>query len=261
MKVYLNRSGKAESQVELSERELRPFYNYRHENSGLSLRIVWRVLGQTENDVNFWSSYDSPQWFDETKLRELEFQIPNRRDERQQLSGRVHHLPKKVFVVLENDSPLHSKVLAFLEDTVVEASENLQKDPDNEDLKSVLEGAQKRLKDERDGGSRLFAVDAGLEAESLRQQYPDRTRYIITRAIVRMIRDSHKRETVYRGQIQKLVVSKVNVARTIRDKYDYLDSSKTSNWKFGYHKLPRFNVTLAYGRAFEPWVIDFSEIH
>jgi hypothetical protein len=79
-----------------------------------------------------------------------------------------------------------------------------------------------------DGNPRLIAVDAARDARALRERYPDRARFIVTRCTVRCWPDG-----------LFLLVNQVNVplpfSRMIAGSKDY-------------------RATLCYGRNYEPWL-------
>ena len=80
--VARNRSGVPDASLTLSERELPLSWDFRdRENTGVSLQL----------NVNF--DNEEQQWFNESKLAELGFDIPHDREEAQGTRKRV--LPKK----------------------------------------------------------------------------------------------------------------------------------------------------------------------
>jgi len=252
--VYRNRAGSPESLVELTERELRPSYSHFNENSGLALDIIWRTYNM--NDTGYsWSSYSSPDWFDEAKLRRLGFHVPEAQKKEDYRRYLPQPLPKRVFVVLEMNSPLHAQLIARLERSIAESKAKLLHDPANKELQATLKNAEDNLQKEQVGQSRLFAVDAGLDADNLRTGYPDRSKYIIARAIVRMQSNRGKDKlTHYRGWIEQLGVASINVPKKLRDRLSFLGSSADSYRT--YDKPPRYTVTLGYGSRFEPWLVS-----
>ncbi len=255
-RVYMNRSGSPESFVELTERELRPAYGYHNENSGLAMDIVWRTYNQNVTDY-YWSSYSSPDWFDEAKLRQLGFKVQEDEERGDFRRFGPRPLPKRVFIVLEMNSPLQAQLITRMEQSIAESKDKLLHDPESRELQSNLKNAEDNLKKEKTGRSRLFAVDAGLDPHLLRSNYPDRTRYIIARAIVR-IESNHDKDksTHYRGRIERLGVARINVPKKLRDRLSFLGTSTRSYRE--YDSPPRFRATIGYGSSFEPWLVAVS---
>lgn len=258
LRVHNNRTGTPESLVELTERELRPSYSHFNENSGLAMVIVWRTYNQNDTGY-YWSSSSSPDWFDAAKLRRLGFQVPAGEKKVDYRRYRPRPLPKRVFIVLEMNSPLHDQLVARLEKKVAEIRNKLLQDPAGKELQATLKNAEDNLQKEKTGRSRLFAVDADLDPDVLRTTYPDRSRYIIARAIVRMQSSYSKdKSTHYRGWIEQLGVAGINVPKKLRDRLSFLKNSATSYRM--YDKPPRYKATIGYGSSFEPWLVSVSAL-
>ena len=106
--VASNRSGKPDTQIILTERELRLPSRISSENSGLRLKINWRVLEEDTGYDNY-SGWQSLEWFYAEKLEVLGFNVDiHDRAMRSDISYR-HELPKEVFVVLEYDGETYKE--------------------------------------------------------------------------------------------------------------------------------------------------------
>jgi hypothetical protein len=92
--------------------------------------------------------------------------------------------------------------------------------------------------------SRLSAVDAGRDPEELRRLYPDRARYIITPADVRLryLHDAPEGEKLA-GRVQRLLPPLIHVPRNHRALFTGVEGE------------PSYRVTLRYGRRHEPWIL------
>ncbi|MCK4503745.1 MAG: DUF4824 family protein [Desulfuromonadales bacterium] len=250
--VAVNRSGSPEAQVILTERELELPYRLDKENSGLSLHLDWRVVGD-EDDSNFYGRWNQPVWFDAAKLKELGFVLPATEDLDDYASKRKSASEKEVFIVLEVNSPFFAKVISALE-TELE-KERSRYALDGQDRDRVIK-AEKRIQDEQRSGSRLFAVDAGLDAEQLRHHYGDRSRYVLTYGIVKHRWDysgDDRKKKELRGYITKLSNGNIHVPRKFRLELEQLLAGKIS--RNNNDEEPRFQIELAYGSRFEPWVV------
>lgn len=121
-------------------------------------------------------------------------------------------------------------------------------------LRDNFTSAEKRLKRERITGSRLFAIDAGLDPKKLREKYGDRTRFIITKGLVKARYNyKNKRKEVF-GHIIKLSIKKIHVPLKYRKKFDSIlirDKSKKNEFE-----SPHYEVELAYGSRLEPWIVS-----
>jgi hypothetical protein len=167
--VWYNRSGEAQAQLRLSERELRlssDSWLRSEENSGVRLQLLWRQ-----------ADLDWP-WLDEAKLRELGF-APND-------LGRAAERP--IWLVLELDGPSYRRRLERVRDELASAQAAAAAQPGDEKLRQQLEQRRLDLRHETQQATRLLLVDAGLDAEALRQVWPDRQRQVILAGRLRAYR-------------------------------------------------------------------------
>ena len=254
--IAVNRSGTPEAQVVLTERELELPYQLEKEDSGLAFRLDWRVVGDGDSG-GYYASWDVPVWFDEAKLQQLGFVLPVIDESDDYDRSRRSSSEKEVFIVLEVDSPLFAKVITGLEGKL--ARERSRYALDGTDRDRVIK-AEKRIQEEQRSGSRLFAIDAGLDAVQLRQLYSDRAKYIITKGVVNHRWnygvDNKKKES--RGYIVKLSNNSIHVSRKYRLELDTIVAGKFS--RNGSGKAPRFQVELAYGSRLEPWIVAVQNI-
>ncbi len=110
---------------------------------------------------------------------------------------------------------------------------------------------------ESDGkvGSRLMAVDIGLDPWTLRQHYPDRSRYLILPAtyeadVTNAVRDSLDviiTPMRVAGRISELLPGTVHVPRPLRDSLLALGAGKRDS-------TTHFAVNLVVGQRWEAWV-------
>ncbi len=250
--VGVNRSGDPEAQVILTERELELPYRLEKENSGLSLSLDWRVIGDDDSS-NSYSNWNVPVWFDTAKLKELNVALPptdvlDNYDRNKKMPSE-----KEVFIVLELNSPLFAKVISSLEAEL--EKERNQFALEGQDRDQVIR-AEKRIADEHRSGTRLFAIDAGLDAVKLRQQYRDRKKYILTKGIIKYrwnYSDDDRKKRELRGYICRLSCGKIHVPLKYRLALEQVLGGEISRKEDGV--APRFQVELAYGSRFEPWVV------
>lgn len=235
--VSYNRSGDPESQLKLSQRELwQPFrYGLDEERGGIVLDLRWRVLTEELGGMYYGDNYGAPLWLDKAKLASLGFDVSRGPD---MPAGRRYHekqLPKEVMVVLEFDGPAYQKAL-------VRARARAEAD---------------QLRREETINSRLFAVDAGLDAVLLREKYPDRTRYAIVRGSVRLQFEGNRTgDAQLTGHITDLHNHRVSVPHEFRDAIVALP--RASMYGSAAENVPPFQATVAFGRRLEPWIIAAS---
>ena len=121
-----------------------------------------------------------------------------------------------------------------------------------------MANAAKRLEKERIAASRLFAVDAGLDPARLRETYADRARFIVTRGLVKPVYEYEKKRRRVRGYIQRLSVETIHVPLKHREILDALRAKRRS--RSSTVEPPRYEIELAYGRRFEPWIVSVKAV-
>lgn len=238
--VWYNRQGEAQSRLLLSERELwRSHGGPRRENSGLSLRLDWRTPLDPESDSRY-----SRQSLDEATLAQLGFEAH---------TGSAHRWrqprERQALVVLELNGPAHQAELEAAKRELLEAEQRLALSPDDSELQAQAEQARKALEHERDHDSRLFAIDAGTDLHTLRQRYPDRSRYAIVDGTVRAwCSCGDDPEHRLRGQIEALHVGELNVPATWRAQL-----AERMPQRHEREQLP-LQIEVSFGRRLEPWI-------
>jgi len=254
--VATNRIDPPESQVILTERELQLPYRLRNENSGFSLRLEWRVFVSGDS-ISSYNSWDSPEWLDMAKLKELGFSFSAVRDADDPLD-RIQTSKKEVFIVLENDSLYFEKIINIRESEIERVKKEFESDPENQELRDRIRSLIEKLHREQVSGSRLFAMDAGLNAEALRQRYADRHKFILVKGIIDYRYDDQDTERdndiKFHGYIAEINNDMIHVSPPYRHMLETLTIDKKKG-------EPRYQVSLAYGRHFEPWVIDVRKLN
>ena len=255
--VSYNRSGAPDSLLHLTQRELALPWAWpsRHENSGLSLTLRWRVLGR-EDDMPLGAMMyypgvgGAPPWLDRDKLAELGFDISRDKDAPPGRKHEYHWLDKEVFLVLEMDGPAYREALRRAGKRAAEEEALAAANPGNKEFAQRANSARERLTWEEKKNSRLFVVDAGLDAPGLRAKYPDAGRYAILRGRVvpRQIREG---KTLHlSGHVMSLDIDDVNVPHGLRPALE-------SGFRKGVKQDgASYRVTLAIGKRFEPWIVS-----
>jgi len=257
--VAYNRRGEPEARLVLTERELRPGY-VEKENTEL-----WLHLEAT--DVQPWGA-EGPRWFDQKKLEEIGFDCSVPPADKSAEIVYEKALPRRVFAVLEFEGDAWKSYIARRE------QELLHPPPKSQSSRS-LEDRQKELEAERRGHSRLFVVDVGRDREALRRRHADRSRYLVTAAVVRLnLRRSWDDETkawkdvAPEGFVSEILPSQIHVPLGTRKVIDDLRAKSApdaqSTWVIGYSGIiegpPRYEVTLRYGGRLEPWIEEIRAL-
>ena len=130
--------------------------------------------------------------------------------------------------------------------------------PGNAEFERRAKSAADQARQERDGNSRLFVVDAGVYAAALRARYPDRARHLILAGMVRpAVRhlDGHGKR--YGGFISEVAVDEINVPLAFRGE---LDSIRNGPSPAAIGHPPRYAVRIATGQRLEPWLEQVSPL-
>jgi hypothetical protein len=245
--VAYNRSGEAESQLQLTQRELNRSYSYsRKDNSGITLTLNWRFEQAELNDFNFGmysSRWGNPVWLDKAKMAELGFDVEKLGSAAEYGRRYKESQPKEVLLVLELNDRAYQHHLQRTGEYAEESRKLLAASPANAEMQRKAKNAEENYKHELEKGSRLFAIDAGLDVLALRAAYPDRARYAIVHGLIRPTTAQIKNETRIGGNITELHAGLVNVP---------LDKRQVFNDPASYE------VTVAFGKRLEPWIVAAS---
>lgn len=169
--------------------------------------------------------YRAPAWLDAAKLRELGFDCSVPAD---QAHAREHYQSTPamlLYLVLEFDGE-----------------------------------TWKRAKPSR--ASRLFAVDAGRDAQKLRARYPDSAHHAVCRGVIKpFLKDRNHRENRplpqprLAGRIQELFPQELFVPSALGGMLQpFRHAPDRSAEKGEQNMAPRYAVTLSWGRRYEPWI-------
>lgn len=251
--VAYNRSGEPDSSLRLTERELRPPYEWanRKENSGLELRLHWRVLQADDPNARLHrvatEGGGTPAWLDESKMASLGFDMARstQRIEQNEDSAFERQLPRDVLVVLELEGPTYRMALERAADATKEAETTNEHGTGKKAAVELMDRETHR-------SSRLFAVDAGLDRAALRRRYPDRAQYAIVRGQVRPARLEHSNWQPA-GVITDLGATAINVPLAMHDAFKWVaPNSAAIPTEGGTH----IDARLAIGQRLEPWLIS-----
>jgi hypothetical protein len=245
--VAYNRSGEAESELQLTQRELQhSTWRSGRDNSGITLTLNWRFEQAELNEFNFGmysSRWGNPVWLDKTKMAELGFDVEKLASTAEY--GRRYRAsqPREVLLVLELNDRAYRHHLRRTGEYVEESRKLLAASPANAEMQRKARNAEENYKHELEKGSRLFAIDAGLDLQTLRAAYPDRARYAIVHGLIRPTTAQIKNETRIGGNITELHAGRINVPLDKRQVFEAQDS---------------YDATVAFGKRLEPWIVAAS---
>jgi hypothetical protein len=261
--VAYNRSDEPDARINLTERELALSLSHDEENSGIALRIVWRVPENSKADLNHafprpwnFSHYSaSPKWMGAEKLKALGFDTDAILSNGTDPGRRKINVPREAYAVLEYNGVEYARALSRAEARLAKMKASLASNPDDGKLQERLRGAEKWLEYERIEASRLFVVDAGADPARLRKQYPSRAQYVIARALVRAEYVGNRENPRVIGRIDRISVNSIHLPLEFRhligdmDELPYARDDEDP-------RPPRYAVELVYGSRLEPWIED-----
>jgi len=253
--VWRNSAGQADATLDLTERELR-LGPIRDEDTGISLRLSWNVSGAPE-------FYLQATWLGKAKLEELGFDcsVPPSNPSAELFYRKARR--RQTYAVLEQEGPAWAQWIAAEQKRLEAMAQEVAR---QEKTPRDLESARNGFEISRRTMSRLFVVDLGNDPASLRERHPDRSRFALTPAVVRLSLNTYppdRPELV--GHISEILIDEIHVPRGRRAYLDRIreeelrqrDSASAapqSTWLPGEAQGPRYRVTLGFGRRYEPWV-------
>ena len=242
--AFRNRSGEAESQLILSQRELRlPYTRFDRENSGLALALNWRATVQAWE----YSSGGAPEWLDKGKMESLGFDMSPKDSD---IRWNDRTLSRDVLLVLEHDGEAYRQALERARQHLDAEEAKLAAMPESNEKKNRLKNIADQLVREEKENSRLFVVDAGLDLALLRGKYTDRTRYAIVHGQVRPAwnnnRNNVRNDSRGRGYVSSVSIAGINVPHALRP----LLANQAGQEKF--------TARVAFGQRLEPWITQLE---
>ncbi len=256
--VWWNRSATPESALTLSEHELGlPWRSLRFaEDSGLSLNLNWRVgdreAGEFVSGVTF--NGGTPEWLDAAHMAALGFTPGDLASDR----GRrryTRQLPREAILVMELGGPTWQRALARARENAGRHAAAAAANAGSKQFADRARQANDELAREENSNSRLFVIDAGLDARQLREKYPDRNRFLLLRGTVRpAVRDHGDNTPQATGYVSRIGTGRIHVPYALRGP---LDSARGVGEPGG---VDRFTVELLVGRRLEPWIVDVKPV-
>jgi hypothetical protein len=267
--VGWNRRGEPEAELSLTERELALPAARQDEGTGLELSLVptHEPPGVVRRAAR-WKRYELPSvdygWLDRAKLLELGFRIdldPTQPDAAEHYS---HAMPRRAYVVVEYDGDAWDRWISRREEQVRRLR---RKAEEGTAEPRALANAEALLALDRTMRSRLFPVDAGVDASALQRRYSDRRRHAVVAGLLRpkVVQPENGVPTLS-GDVLGLVVSRVHVSRELRrhleaflpeETWEEVEAREQRVAQRGWPAptRPRYRATLAVGRRHEPWLV------
>lgn len=259
--VAWNRRGSPESQLTLTQRELSLAWNGagNREDSGLSLRLQWRVADVHENSsatahslarAATGSNGIGLPWLDEQHLSALGVDVARLKDGERLHGSRRSRTEWPILVAMEFDGPAWQQAREQVRLHAEQQAALLESNPRLPGITQSAKQAQEARSEEDTIRSRLFAVDAGTDLAVLRARYPDRRHYLILRATLGVQSTYRDRVPTLSGYIERLDIGALHVPYAFR--------SSVSSWAGQDFRIkgrgPVFTATVAVGERLEPWI-------
>lgn len=255
--VWLNRGGEPESRLTLTERELSlPYRGYLHkENSGLALRLAWRVANRDAVDDHYYaqSGGGTPVWLDATHMTELGFEVPPAAPDESARRRYTRQQPREALLVLELAGPAWQQAVERARANVARHEAAAAANADSKEFASRAKNARTALEREENANSRLFAIDIGRDLAALRAKYPDRGRYLIVKGTVRPQFATRDKQMQPTGYVTALAVDSINVPFEMRAAVETL-RARPRGANPASDDGPRYEAVFAIGRRLEPWI-------
>jgi hypothetical protein len=260
--VVYNRSGHTQGVMTLTERELPLSYDaFRNsENTDLSLHVHWQQPNHRLMLGSLATQRPVREWFDQAKLEAAGFDCAVSATDPSAAQYYDKMLPREAFVVLEYGGTAWTTWLAEWERDIAFTAEQVtvgaRSMKDVSDLKEAYAEAQRNQ-------SRLVVIDVGKDPVQLRGRYPDATQFLIASAQIRMhlVRPGSQSPTepYLRGEVTQLLVTDLHVPFELRSLLDALPRPaggvRAIRLPLTGMQEPRYEVTLQYGKRYEPWVV------
>jgi len=256
--VNYNRTGETNANLQLTERELSlPYRSYRQkENSGLALKLNWGIVPAKLFTNNYrkytLSSYGTPNWLTKDKLKELGIFIDSTKIDINVAVFDNRKLPAEAFIiVLEYNGKTFQTLLSKAEKDIQKLRNTVEKNQDDSDLIRQLKRGEESLTQLKTSESRLIAIDAGRNLQTLQEKYPDRSRYLMMRGELRRYWENRKLS----ARINKLFISNIHLPLPYSEEVNKITNRETStNRNTKWKGEPRYRFELNVGQRLEPWV-------
>ena len=256
--VAYNRSGEPIASLKLTERELALPYRSRSntENSGLALRLKWNVLSSNAFDGDYrrynQESHRIPTWLTQDKMKALGIDVERiKADKENRNYGFVKLNTTEVIIVLEYDGDTYQSIVKAAEKDIQHYRNAVTVNPYDIDFKKRLERVEKSLKELKTSDSRLIAIDAGLNLQTLKQKYNDSSKYLMLRGEVY----PYWRGQTLMAKVKQIFNDKVHIPLPYSKKIKEITGNDVVSKRYSSKGLePRFEVELRVVKRLEVWV-------
>ncbi|MGB5398368.1 MAG: DUF4824 family protein, partial [Gammaproteobacteria bacterium] len=203
-----------------------------------------------EDNAYGYSNYTSPPWLDHKKLTSLGFDIERLERTTKDHPFRLNTVSTDVIVVLEYQGETYRKALNASEQKLDSLQHKVLDHPEDEEITAALSKYEDQLERSKLSGSRLYAVDAGLDLQALMKQYPGQGRYMFARGEIKLSWNDNAIE----GRIRQILIDNVHVPLPMSQALSKLSLENRPYRYDGEVIPPRYIVLMNLGQRLEPWI-------
>jgi hypothetical protein len=266
--VLRDRAGEPDAVVTLDERELAL---ERPPRDGGAIALRWRFQREGRpggNAPNF-----LPHWMDQRTLEAIGFDCPVPPGAPNAAEYYRGVMPRRVLVAFEFGGPAWKARLATWqqrsrEDLPHLIATGVLKPGEEAAYRETIDRAPERV-------SRLVPVDVGLDAEALRARHPDRGRYLLLPALVRLFRDEGAGGAgpTLVGHVVEVLPGELPVPREAHDVLAGLgptvsslpprSTTPRSPGRYSVERIadaPRYSVRVQFGRLLRPRITSVARV-
>lgn len=251
--VAYNRSGEPIASLKLTERELALPYRSRKstENSGLALRLKWNIVPpepytSTYDRYNL-HYYGNPNWLTKEKLTALGINVnDNKPYENDSSSGYGKSKTEELIIVFEYNGESYTSSVKKAEEDIKYYRNSAKVNADDEKLAKKLVRHETSLNKLKNTQSRLIAIDAGRDIETLKQKYNDSSKYLFLRGEIKR----NWKKGKFTARIKQIFNDRVHVALPESEMFSGMERLKQNDIE----EKPRYEVELLLGERLEVWV-------
>lgn len=266
--VAFNQTGEPEAEITLTERELLlPHKAFRNEeNTGLHLRVSLNRTGYRWPSLRL-KQRDGTSWFDQEKLKAIGYDCSIALSDPNAKLYYSKALPRETYVVLEYGGKTWSDLLKSWSQDIAFLTQRVE---NGEDSQKNLKRLTKAYQNLQKRASRLLAIDVGNDPHQLRKRYADSHHFLIVRGLVELrfvnsekTKSEEHHPPYLKGRIVRLLIDQINVPLSHGEELENLfnlavSKERVSSGAVNYlneSKKPEYEVTLRYGKRYEPWII------
>jgi len=168
-------------------------------------------------------------------------------------TGRDYNLRHHVieaFIVLEHEGDTYRKAVALAQERLAAAKAKAAQAPDSRELKNQVDLYRQTLRRVQHSGTRLYAIDAGRDFDSLAGRYNGKQNHLIIKGEIRLNYGADGPQGLLRNAMTTVIHVPLPAAGFLAD----LEGNPISYDTPEDPREPRYRVQLNLGKRLEPWI-------